>query len=211
MPCLMCGGSIPASNKRGSKSPCCSDICRRRRENECARRLRKSDPERFRTYSRQWCAANPDKTAKYRATKAEWMKVYSRKYYLAHRDKWLERGRRKVETGAAKAAWYRAMALKPEKYRLIGRKKAGVRRARRKNAFIEPVDAKVVFDRDGGVCGICLQPVLPGQAWHVDHIEPLSKGGAHSYDNAQLAHAGCNMSKSARIVPGQGVLFRRAG
>jgi len=85
------------------------------------------------------------------------------------------------------------------------------RRARKLAAFVEVVDPSVVFARDKGVCGICRLPVARNQPWHVDHIEPLSKGGAHSYDNSQLAHARCNRSKQAKVPRGQGILFQRVG
>jgi 5-methylcytosine-specific restriction endonuclease McrA len=37
--------------------------------------------------------------------------------------------------------------------------------------------------------------------WRVelDHIIPISKGGAHSRDNCQAAHARCNRMKSAKM------------
>lgn len=78
------------------------------------------------------------------------------------------------------------------------------RRALVAGAFVEFVDALTVFRRDQGICGICRQPVDPKSKWHVDHVLPLSKGGAHSYVNVQLAHARCNVSKRDRIVLGGG-------
>jgi 5-methylcytosine-specific restriction endonuclease McrA len=59
-----------------------------------------------------------------------------------------------------------------------------------------------IFVRDGGLCGICLEPVdrdLPAlhpQAATLDHAVPLSKGGLHIPENVQLAHRACNSLKS---------------
>lgn len=33
---------------------------------------------------------------------------------------------------------------------------------------------------------------------HVDHVVPLSRGGAHVEGNLQLTHAVCNLKKGAR-------------
>jgi 5-methylcytosine-specific restriction endonuclease McrA len=32
-----------------------------------------------------------------------------------------------------------------------------------------------------------------------DHIVPVSKGGKHTWDNAQLAHFECNTKKNAKL------------
>lgn len=69
------------------------------------------------------------------------------------------------------------------------------RRAWRINQLVENVDRKVVFERDNGICHICLDVVDPAD-WHLDHIIPLSKGGPHSYDNTAVSHPFCNESKN---------------
>lgn len=61
-----------------------------------------------------------------------------------------------------------------------------------------------VYARDHGICQICGKPT----DWHdnswgcigsnyptIDHIVALANGGAHSWDNVQLAHAMCNSIK----------------
>jgi 5-methylcytosine-specific restriction endonuclease McrA len=88
----------------------------------------------------------------------------------------------------------------PQRALAHGRKCANTRRARKLAAFVEVVDPQVVFDRDGGICGICRTPVEDDQRWDVDHVIPLAKGGQHSYANVQLAHASCNKKKATRIA-----------
>lgn len=50
-------------------------------------------------------------------------------------------------------------------------------------------------------CGICGEPIdyslhyLDPMAFVVDHIIPLSKGGADEVANKQAAHRGCNRTK----------------
>ena len=61
-----------------------------------------------------------------------------------------------------------------------------------------------VFERDGWVCGLCDEPVSRDAVYpdplsaSLDHVVPLSRGGAHSLENVQLAHLACNVRKGAR-------------
>lgn len=59
--------------------------------------------------------------------------------------------------------------------------------------------------RDNWICHICFKPIAKGNKdprWgpSLDHIIPLSKGGDHTWKNAQLAHRSCNSSKNARVM-----------
>lgn len=62
-----------------------------------------------------------------------------------------------------------------------------------------------VLARDEWTCGICAEPIDPelrfpkAGAATVDHIIPLSAGGAHSLENAQAAHYTCNCQKNATL------------
>lgn len=61
-----------------------------------------------------------------------------------------------------------------------------------------------IFERDGWVCGICDSPIDSAAEWPergcatVDHVMPLSLGGADEPENVQAAHASCNSSKGNR-------------
>ena len=105
-----------------------------------------------------------------------------------------ELSRRAVENAKAWAVAH------PERARMLGRQSRATRRARQMAMFVEHIDPSTVFDRDAGVCGICHEAVERNQQWEVDHIVPLSKGGAHSYANVQLAHIRCNRRKGAKVV-----------
>lgn len=88
----------------------------------------------------------------------------------------------------------------PERVRALGRRVQLRRRARKAKAFVDDVDPRVVYLNAEGICGICREPIDPTKKWHVDHIVPLSKGGAHSYANTQPAHAACNHRKGAKVA-----------
>jgi hypothetical protein len=68
----------------------------------------------------------------------------------------------------------------------------------------EPVILAWIADRDHWRCHICKTRVGKKIAWpHVrsaslDHVVPLSKGGAHDPSNVRLAHLGCNSAKGNR-------------
>ena len=72
------------------------------------------------------------------------------------------------------------------------------RRAQRRLTTIEPIDSLVLLERNDGVCGLCGLDVDPLN-YHIDHIVPLSLGGAHTYLNTQVAHPVCNLRKGNRI------------
>lgn len=87
------------------------------------------------------------------------------------------------------------------------------RRARQRGAEAQRVDPFVVFDRDGWRCQLCRRRTPKGSrgslsddAPELDHIVPLSKGGAHTYANTQCACRRCNGLKGSRPL-GQTLLF----
>lgn len=88
-------------------------------------------------------------------------------------------------TPAKAAAWYRRKGML--------------------EADAEVFDYREIFDRDGWECGICHSPVDPAlshpdpMSASLDHIVPVSLGGAHRRDNVQCSHLRCNIRKSNKI------------
>lgn len=82
----------------------------------------------------------------------------------------------------------------PEAARRRGYKARSARRARLLDAFVEHVDRDVVFQRDGGTCGIC--GLLIDGPMDVDHVVPLALGGEHSYANVRASHMACNRARN---------------
>ena len=84
------------------------------------------------------------------------------------------------------------------------RKARGTRRARWKGRDREPIDPRVIFERDGWRCGICGRMTRRDKAWPhpkaptLDHIVPLARGGTHTKTNVQCAHWACNAAKADR-------------
>lgn len=80
------------------------------------------------------------------------------------------------------------------------------RRAQKLTTAVEELNPMDIYQRDIWLCGLCSTPVDPDVAWpdpmsaSLDHILPLSKGGSHTYENVQLAHLTCNVSKGNRVA-----------
>jgi len=140
------------------------------------RRRRADNPARERAYIEKWRRENADRVRARDAAR-----------------------RQTPERRAWQAAYWREWKLRhPEQAREISRRGQLARRARKAAAFVEQVDPLVVLDRHDGICGICEQPVDPGD-FHVDHVVPLARGGEHSYANTQPAHPSCNIRKGAHL------------
>jgi 5-methylcytosine-specific restriction endonuclease McrA len=104
----------------------------------------------------------------------------------------------------SRKGYHRLKELHPQRALEKMRRASDKRRARKYGAaFVENVSRPVLWDRDGGICGICGKPADP-QDWHMDHIVPLGKDGPHSYANVRVTHPECNWArtrKSQILVP----------
>jgi hypothetical protein len=86
------------------------------------------------------------------------------------------------------------------------RQDAQRRRAQKLGTQTERIDNRSVYERDGWRCGICTESVNPLAAYpdpmsaSLDHIQPLSLQGTHTYDNVRLAHLRCNIRRGNRVA-----------
>lgn len=80
------------------------------------------------------------------------------------------------------------------------------RRAQKLGTQVEDLRPIDIYERDIWLCGLCSTPVDPDCTWpdpmspSLDHVKPLSLGGTHTYENVQLAHLTCNVSKGNRVA-----------
>jgi 5-methylcytosine-specific restriction endonuclease McrA len=73
----------------------------------------------------------------------------------------------------------------------------------------EDVSLDAIYDRDNAKCSVCKRHVVREQA-SLEHVVPLSAGGAHTEENLRLAHRTCNSKKGARQAPRRKGLRRTA-
>jgi len=100
------------------------------------------------------------------------------------------------------------------------------RRSRIKNNYShDNISLKVLAKRDNDTCWLCRQKVdwtdftRTEEGWFVaganypsiDHVQPLSKGGSHTWNNVRLSHIHCNTVKKDKLFGenenGQVILF----
>jgi 5-methylcytosine-specific restriction endonuclease McrA len=159
------------------------------------------------------CAAR--NTARY-AANAEHIKAAARARHWANRDQVLATNRRYRAANApliaAKTkAWRdnnpdrarRSKRASRERhwaaYQTLRQRAKAAYRARLAGARVERVNFQTVWERDGGLCGLCGLSVDPNDR-HFDHIVPLKAGGVHATWNLQVAHPMCNRRKGARLA-----------
>lgn len=71
------------------------------------------------------------------------------------------------------------------------------RRAAKAGVAHEHIELIVLAERDGWRCHLCRRKVSL-RTWSMDHLIPLSQGGAHVYENVALAHRRCNAKRGVR-------------
>ena len=144
---------------------------------------RLAHPEEQMSYHRAYHLAHRQERKAYYLAHPDQVKAYNRKYYLAHRE----------QINAKIRAYAQAH---PEGRRARARK----RRALQLGVPRQPYKVSEIIARDRGMCGICHRRVAKAE-FSIDHILPISLGGADAPHNVQLAHLQCNSRKqnSARF------------
>jgi 5-methylcytosine-specific restriction endonuclease McrA len=192
--CQECGQT--AEMKR-STAKWCSVNCRvrnseRRRYNaniEAARERNNAKyPRRAEVDAeRAWKQANPGIVAEEKEKKA---KATQQAHYEANRERLIARS----------IAWQKA---NPDKVRgYVRNQKRRRRNTSPKYGYPQAYSDALIYKRDGGVCQLCMLPIPQQAVWPeplsfvVDHIRPLSKGGADNPRNVRAAHNVCNTRRN---------------
>jgi 5-methylcytosine-specific restriction endonuclease McrA len=195
MNCLNCGR--PTTSKYGycTRTPECNKLFKR----EAARAWYWKDPDKGREISRNWYLQNPDKS---REASREWKVSNPGKLREYERVRWesLTEEEREAKRKTDRDYYQRNADKKCEyqvTYREANPEKVRENRRRRevrlRQVPNEHIDERWLFMVQGGRCGICRDHM---EAWHLDHIIPLSANGWHVYANVRLTHPACNQAKS---------------
>lgn len=172
-------------------------------------RYRAENPEKIREIQ---AASREKRKEKIAATSAAWYsknkgKVAEKKRRFREENKelcdqraraWNEANPEKVIAARAasrlrhkdKIAEYRAANL--DKFRVY----AHNRRQRKRGDRLSPDIVEKLMGLQSCKCAACKVSLQHG--YHIDHIEPLARGGANSDSNIQLLCPTCNVRKSAR-------------
>jgi hypothetical protein len=156
--------------------------------NKKRKKYRQENLEKVKESSKKWYKENPNYYKNYYETNPEIMKISNKK--------WRQINPKKIKEANKK--WYQE---NPEK----STEKKHRRRARKLGNGYEKYNLKDIYERDNWICGICKQLIdkdlqYPDpQSKSIDHIIPLSKGGPDTFENVQLTHLICNVSKGSKI------------
>src|SRR5712672_3802532 len=146
-------------------------------------KLRAERPEVARARLRAWKLANPEKVkaldARYMARHGEAVRAKARKRVAANREKYAATSRR----------WRKE---NPEKHAMKHQRRRAAIRGASGNG-ITGVQWKDMKNSYLGLCAYCSES---SDNLQLDHIDPLSRGGAHDLSNAAPACPRCNQSKS---------------
>lgn len=205
--CTKCDTTYPATTEFFTRHKAKPDglygwckTCKRAQE----KKQRDADPERDRQDSRDYAAAHR-KEAIERATdwyeenkdhKKSYDQEYNKKPEVIARKK--QRAKERApELRAQRKAWNKANPEKAAKT-----KRVSVRNRRARLANVEGThnarDIDRLYTEQEGRCFYC--GITLFDDYHVDHITPVSRGGANSSDNLAITCSECNQNKSDKTV-----------
>lgn len=202
--CSRCHQCKPATPQHFSREARHSDGLRadcKRCEHERSRQYRKLNVEKLRERQRKYHSAN-----------AERLREYKRRYYNAHAEKKREwqRDYRLTHIAEVTARNRRWDAENPDRARARRRRYAVAhpeqaaarsrnRRARERGATGKHTiaDVRAQLKRQKSKCYYCHAKLDSG--YHVDHVVPLSRGGANDPANIVIACPSCNRRKNTKL------------
>lgn len=144
------------------------------------RRLKASEKGRLETLARQ--AANPNRFD-YNCDDCGRLVVSDKKVTVGHHGRYCN---------------FCSLRRRRERYRIKTAKRQKVLNPIR-------ISADVLIERDGNVCHLCNLEIDLSLARNsrfgatIDHVVPVSKGGADTLDNMKLAHWICNIKKGNKV------------
>lgn len=198
MQCVVCSVEFTPRPNHATRQKRCS-VCTRSRE---GRRLETATAEQKvlanERNRRYYARLSPErKAAKIvtdnAAAKAKGWPTAAR-YRLAHPDEVRERTNAWLRSADGKAWRKQWKVANPGIVRSMKVRRYAIERG----AEADRIDVLALYARDEGCCGICGRPVEFDDA-SVDHIIPISRGGAHKWDNVQTAHLMCNVRKGSKV------------
>lgn len=215
--CSSCG--ISKDRSLFYKATCCKDGLRGECKSCVAKKQKKYNKENAETisekkkenYKKQDANERKQKRAEYYLENKDRIKRKSRRYHLKNRDSILKRRRldwhknkqkhrikateyreqNRDSIRAANRSFYHANKerLKPS------RKRASAFRRKAEGALSKSIVSEL-YKKQKGKCACCGR--LLNDDYHLDHIQPLSKGGKNVDSNIQLLTSTCNLRKSAK-------------
>lgn len=160
--------------------------------------------EKIAAYKREWCKENKyrllEKSRQWKLNNPEKVKAGARAYFAANKSAIAARNKARYDADPEKfAEMQRAHRLaNPAAFAARCRNRRAMKRAAEGTHTAE--DIKAIFESQRGLCATCNKKLFKSGAktFHVDHIQPLSKGGSNDKYNLQCLCQKCNTSKGAK-------------
>jgi len=170
--CTVCAQTLPLSNFRSEKRNKTDGKVGRCRN--CEHTIRQQNKHKKQEYDKAYYKANRDKIIANQTT-----------YYLNNQEKVKERVKDWQASNQSTVTGYK----KNNKHN---------RRVIINSSKLSSADFSAWETSELKICAYC--GASCANSYHIDHIEPLSKGGQHELDNLVIACPTCNMQKSAHSL-----------
>lgn len=196
--CVNCGKSFTTN---GQKKLTCSTECSNKWRNGHRRRLKKIEggAEKLSILEKRRRSSDESKQKQ---------KAYDRSRYDTPEKLEKEKGRWRSYDSRPERKAAKRLADQIRNNSDIGRlrirRQSSKRRAVVRGNGFEPYEVINIFKRDRFVCQICHGRIPKNQKWphplsaSIDHIVPVSSGGADAPHNIQSTHLQCNLIKQAK-------------
>jgi 5-methylcytosine-specific restriction endonuclease McrA len=194
-------GKASGYNKHLRNGEYSCDSCKKAKQERDAK-YRAKNVKKINKLAADYRAKNPEKLkeqqAKYRFENLEKNKKRHAKYHAQNS--------KKIKKQKAKKFFEN-----PDKIKEQRRRKTHKRRATKFNNGFEVYTEQQVLDLYGIKCHICDVEIdlqaprgIGKKGWekglHIDHLIPISKGGADTLENVRPSHGSCNLRKSNNIA-----------
>lgn len=165
---------------------------------QCMSAYRKANSEKIKKQKDEWTKNNIEKVRegkkKYRQENFEKISRQKKEWRQKNIDRCREQSKlnhlKRKEKGI-KSDWAKN---NPDKVKEIKRNYKHRRREIEKTSGLSTKDFKSWVDSQEKVCKYC--STCCKDNYHIDHMNPLSRGGLHSLDNLAIACPTCNLTKS---------------
>jgi 5-methylcytosine-specific restriction endonuclease McrA len=183
-------------------------VANRERARERMRKWYAANPERAREVSRRWRAANPERARQLRrqlyVANPEPQRQRSRQFRQENPEKvqrslrkWREANRQRVLDYSEQ--WRAANPERAQASARAAKRKRSAAKRRTSGALaprVTPSNTAERFLLFNNLCAYCGSD----GPFHLDHVDPLARGGLHTPDNLAPACQRCNLSKSSKPV-----------
>lgn len=210
--CVECGNTFPCTDGYFNKDKTAKDgltnlckACAKRRAREWYQR----NKEQGKQTRKLWYEANKEadlsrkrnrnnNDTEYRQSAIERAKRFREEHpeqFKARRDAWYKANRERLLP--KNRLWKKR---NPARYTELNKVHHAKRKARIRNAegSHTAADIRILYDEQEGRCAYC--GITLHGIFHLDHIEPLIRGGSNSPDNLACACAACNLSKGEKLL-----------